>query len=58
MFGETLEPGEELELVGDWEQVDNKAEPVPAGTYLIRGALEMDHPERLVTLPHELRVLK
>ena len=37
MVGETLEPGEEMELVGDWEQVDNQSEPVPAGTYLIRG---------------------
>ena len=54
LVGKTLEPGEELELVGDWEQVDNRGEPVPAGTYLIRAALELEHPERLVTPPHEL----
>ena len=58
MVGETLEPGEELELVGEWEQVDNKAEPVPAGTYLIKGILKMEHPEKLVTPSHELKVLK
>ena len=53
----TLEPGEELELVGQWEQVDNKAEPVPAGTYLIKGILYMGPPEKLVTPSHELQVL-
>ncbi len=58
MVGETVEPGEEMELVGDWEQVDNQSEPVPAGTYLIRGSLMMDPPERLVTPPHQLQVLK
>ena len=58
MGGETLEPGEELELSGQWEQVDHRGEPVPAGTYLIRGILKMEHPERLVTPSHELKVLK
>ncbi|MCY4415785.1 MAG: META domain-containing protein, partial [Chloroflexi bacterium] len=52
MGGETLEPGEELELSGQWEQVDHRGEPVPAGTYLIRGILEMEHPEKLVTPSH------
>ena len=58
MGGETLEPGEELELVGEWEQVDHRGEPVPAGTYLIRGILKMEPSERLVTPPRELQVLK
>ena len=58
LVGKTLEPGEELELVGQWEQVDHRGEPVPAGTYLIRGALMMELPENLVTPPHELKVLK
>ncbi len=57
LVGKTLEPGEELELVGQWEQVDNKAEPVPAGTYLIKGILYMGPPEKLVTPSHELQVL-
>ena len=26
---ETLEPGEELEFIGEWEQIDNRGEPVP-----------------------------
>ena len=47
-----------LELVGQWEQVDNKAEPVPAGTYLIKGILNMEHPEKVVTPSHELQVLR
>ena len=58
MGGETLEPGEELELSGQWEQVDHRGEPVPAGTYLIRGILKMEPSERLVTPSHELKVLK
>ena len=56
--GRTLQPGEGLEFVGEWEQVDNRGEPVPAGKYLIRGVLDMEPPERLVTQPHELRVLQ
>ena len=57
MGRETLEPGAELEFAGGWEQADNRGEPVPAGTYLIRGALNMYPPERLVTSPHRLEVL-
>ena len=53
-----LEPGEELEFTGEWEQVDNRGKPVPPGTYLIRGVLKMEPPERLVTPPHKLRVRK
>ena len=56
--GRTLRPGEELEFVGEWEQVDNRGEPVPAGDYLIRSVLEMESPERLVTAPHKLRVFQ
>ena len=54
----TLEPGEELELIGDWEQVDNRGEPVPVGTYPIRGALNMEYPAILATSPHQLKVLE
>ena len=54
----TLQPGEELEFTGEWEQVNNRGEPVPAGDYLIRGVLKMESPERLVTPPHKLRVRK
>ncbi len=54
----SLEPGEELVLVGEWEQMDNWGEPVPAGTYLIRGMLIMEPAGILATPPQELEVLK
>ena len=40
----TLQPGAEPEFTGEWEQVDNRGEPVPPGTYLIRGVLKMEAP--------------
>ena len=55
---ETLEPGGELEFVGEWEQVDNRGEPIPPGTYLVSGVLDMEAPERLVTPAHELEVFR
>ena len=54
----TLEPGEDVEFTGEWEQVDNRGEPVPAGTYLVRGVLDMDYPEKLVTVAYELEILR
>ena len=53
-----LEPGEELVLVGEWEQMDNWGEPVPAGTYLIRGMLIFQPAGILATPPQELNVLQ
>ena len=53
---ETLEPGEELEFIGEWEQIDNRGEPVPPGVYLVRSVLDLDPPEELVTGAHELEV--
>ena len=41
----TLEPGEELEFIGEWEQVDNRGESVPPGAYLVRGVLNLEPPE-------------
>ena len=63
MDGKTLEPGEELEFVGEWEQVDNRGEPVPPGTYLMRGVLNVGRPNAgpagvLITTAHALEVLK
>ena len=46
--GDTLPPGEELELIGEWEQVGNLGDPVPPGTYVVTGILELEHPEKLV----------
>lgn len=54
----TLEPGEEVEFVGEWEQVDNRGEPVPSAKYVVRGVLEMDGAEAFVTAPSELEVLR
>ncbi len=56
--GHALEPGEEVEFTGEWEQVDNRGEPVPPGTYLVRGVLDMGPPERLVTDAHGLEILR
>ena len=53
-----LEHGEELVLVGKWEQMNNWGEPVPAGTYLIRGMLIFEPAGILATPPQELKVLK
>ncbi len=55
---QTLEPGEELEFVGEWEQVDNRGEPIPPGTYLVRSVLNLDSPEKPVPEAHELEVVK
>ena len=55
---ETLEPGEDLEFIGEWEQVNNRGEPVPPGRYLVRGVLKLEPPEKLVTKTHELEVLE
>ena len=54
----SLEPGDELEFAGEWEQVDNQGERVPPGTYLVRGVLDMDYPEKLVTEAHELEIVR
>ena len=55
---ETLEPGEELEFIGEWEQIDNRGEPVPPGVYSVRAVLNLDPPEKLVTEARELEVLE
>lgn len=56
--GAVLEPGEALEFTGEWEQVDNRGEPVPPGAYLVHGLLDLEHPEQLVTPAHELKIVK
>ena len=59
----TLAPGEELEFVGEWEQVDNQGEPVPTGVYVVSGDVDVGPPnsgppEVVVTAAHQLEVLK
>ena len=54
----TLEPGAVDEFPGEWEQVDNRGEPVPPGTYLVRGLLDVVFTDRnFVTEALELKVL-
>ena len=55
---ETLGPGEELEFVGEWEQVDNRGEPVPPGTYSMRAVLNLESPEKLVTEVQKVEVVQ
>ena len=55
---EILEPGEMLEFTGEWEQVGNRGEPVPPGTYLVQGILNLGPREKLVTSAHELEVFR
>ena len=52
-----VSPDKPLEFTGDWEQIDMKGHPVPPGIYHIRGALDMDYPERLVTDPITIEIL-
>jgi hypothetical protein len=52
----TLQPGGELEFEGMWPQVDNARRPVAAGIYFLRGVLNLEPPERMVTAPAQLRI--
>lgn len=54
----TLAPGEVLEFTGEWEQVDNRGEPVPHGTYLVYGTLYLEPPDRIVTEARELVITR
>ncbi len=54
----TLEPGAVREFTREWEQVDNRGEPVPSGTYLVRGLVDVVFTDRnFVTEALELKVL-
>ncbi len=60
--GKSLDPREKLEFIGEWEQVNNRGEPVPPGTYIVRGVLKLGlldsgPPVALVTEIQELEVL-
>ena len=59
--GLVLEPGRVARYSGEWEQVDNRGEPVPAGTYVVYGTYSGDWGEGrvvLITEPHELQVVR
>ena len=54
----TLEPGAVKEFIGEWEQADTMGEPVPPGTYLVRGLVDVVFTDRnFVTEALELKVL-
>ena len=54
---QSASPDKPLEFTGNWEQIDIKGYPVPPGIYHIRGALDMDYPETLVTDPITIEIL-
>lgn len=55
-----LKPGEELEFTAAWEQVweqvDNNGDPVPPGTYWVRGVLNMEDQKMLQTEAHSVTI--
>jgi len=53
---ERLEAGATLELTATWDQRSNTGDPVPAGSYALRGEL-LTAPEPLVTPVRRLRIL-
>ncbi len=54
---QNVSPSEPLEFTGHWEQIDTKGYPVPPGVYLIKGVLDMEYPEKLVTAPISIEIL-
>lgn len=50
----TLKPGEELEFGAEWDQLDNDGDPIPGGTYFVRGVLNTEPPQKLETEPKRL----
>lgn len=52
----TLQPGEEVKFGAVWRQQDNDGDPVPPGTYLVRGILNTEPPQKLQTEPKRLTI--
>jgi hypothetical protein len=52
----SLDPGEELRFEVTWKLVDARGRRVPPGEYLVRGVLNLEPPETLVTDPLRVRV--
>lgn len=48
-----LEPGEELVLMGEWDQRDDQGQNVAPGTYLVRGVFTEGDPPDVQTLETE-----
>jgi len=52
-----LNPGEELEFVGEWNQLDRYGKRVLTGIYFVRGLLVTEPPQKLETEPKRLIIL-
>ena len=52
-----LQSGERLELVDEWNQLDNAGQPVNPGSYDLTGMLLTEDPEPLRTRPLTIRIL-
>jgi hypothetical protein len=50
-----LHPGQELEFRAEWNQHDNTGRPVAAGTYLLKGILNLEL-QKLETEPRTLEI--
>jgi hypothetical protein len=53
---ETLDPGEVLEVEERWDQRSNSSDPVPPGSYRVRG-LFLTEGDPLITPEHSLRII-
>ncbi len=54
-----LAGGEEIELEGQWSLANNEGEPVPPGTYSVRGTVHAGDPVRLLeTAPSSVSILR
>ena len=50
----TLQPDEQLQYSAEWPARDNRGTLVSPGSYVVRGVLNMDPPEKLETSPRKL----
>jgi hypothetical protein len=50
----TLKPGERLEYDVEWIATDKDSKPLPPGSYLVRGVLNVNPPDKLETTPKEV----
>ena len=53
----TLGPGEELEYAAEWSQTDSAGYRVSPGSYLLRGLLNFDPPEKMETASQTLAIV-
>jgi intracellular proteinase inhibitor BsuPI len=54
----TVDPGQKLEFILEWQQVDQAGTPLPPGNYRVQGILNLDPPDVLKTKPKPLIIRK